>query len=355
MRRISFVLALLVSATAQAQTCGPSPDDARGAYLKADAQFKAVADMAEKSRAAVVTTYRDVEAAIARISKARAVNAEADLDKAMAALGAAKKAYDQAVANERPQLIARLESERASRGARQDLTDAATSLREQGEALVKAVERARRGEVTPSATDALSCEQGECARVSSVEHAALLAIGATADTVSDAPAGSCGFTVLAPGAAGLVRALRTAQKNTATDLQAAEADLNAARQTLAGGIPAWDKAITAALDTHASPAGNSHADELLGMAIEDLNAQSAAFAKLAAPYRAADEKVMAARQAHQKAADALNHHLDYWADVGRAVADNAARAQRNLAPRISPSCPQAVGPWTYPLTPPPNC
>jgi len=358
MRRISVVLALLAAAApALAQTCGPSPDEMRAALSKAEAQFTVINESAEKSRAAVVATYRDVEAAIARITKARASNAEAELGKAMAALGAAKKAYDQAVTAERPQLIARLESERALRGARQALMDSAQLFYDQGQALVKAVERARRGEVTPSLIDALSCEQGDCVKVSALEHAALLTIGATSDLLNlqIMPAPSCEFTILTPQPPGLLRTVRTAQKFAQADVQAAEATLTAARQVLAAGIPAWDKAISGALDTYANPAGNSHADELLGMAIEELGNQSAAFAKLAAPYRTADEKVAAARQVNQTVGNDLRRHLDYWADVGRAVADNAARAQRNLSPRITPSCPQAAGPWTYPLKPPPNC
>ncbi len=367
MQRSFFAVGLCVALVASgasraAQDCATTIGETQSTFAKAQAQLKTVSEAAERSRANVVSVYRTLDAAIASVSKARANGAEAELDRAIGTLATTKKVYDQAVAAERPQLIARIESERALRAARQALNDDAKRLHEQGQALVNVVERVQRGQVAPSTTDRLVCEQTDCVKVSDSEHAAMIAVGAVADTTAWPPSEpSCDFALLAGAKSqtALVRSLRAAQKDAQSKLKAAEDSLIAARQVLAAGIPAWDGAITATLDAHANPASNSHADELLGMAIEDLRKQSTTFNQLAAPYRSADDAVSAAKLAAGGAAAALNQHLDYWADLGRALISAAARAERGLPPRATASCAigpsTQSGPWTFPLSPPPNC
>lgn len=113
---------------------------------------------------------------------------------------------DKTKAAEPAVLIARLETERQLRGARQAFNEALQNYRTQGKALVLAAERASRGQVTPSTTDALACEQGECERISSVEHAAMITIGAVAETGNPAtwPSAerSCDFTLFGGDTAG---------------------------------------------------------------------------------------------------------------------------------------------------------
>jgi hypothetical protein len=352
-----------VSATAYAD-CGLDVNALMASLATAQAQFQRSNETAEKSRANVVSTYARLDTAIAAVSSARATNNEPTLARAIAELSQTKKQYDQAVAAERPMLVARIEADRVLRGARQALTDAVNILSEQAQALIRASERARRGEVAPSLSDALVCEQSDCVKVSAVEHAAILALGAVPESL-DMRAGiaserACDFTLMKslPQTV-LVRELRQAQAEAQTQLQAAEAGLVSARQTLSAVIPAWDKSIAETLDTFNSPVGNSHADELLGMAIEELRKQDQAFDAVTAPYRKADEAVMRARTKAITANESLKRHLDYWSDVGRAVADAAAKAERGQSPKFVGVCmaanPAQPGAWVFPLSPPPNC
>ncbi|MBL8629808.1 MAG: hypothetical protein JNM81_09285 [Rhodospirillaceae bacterium] len=132
-------------------------------------------------------------------------------------------------ASDQTTLIARLETERKLRGARQAFNEALQAYRAQGKALVAAAERASRGQITPSVKDALACEQGECERIGAVEHAAMIAIGATAETADlnawPAADHACDFTLLSPDTArkGLWRTLikdQTATPGAAQDYAA---------------------------------------------------------------------------------------------------------------------------------------
>ncbi len=371
MWRTSFVLGLLFAASAgpssmaEESTCGPALAVLQKAAADSEAKLKSVSETTEAARAKVISTYRAIPDAIAKIAAARAQNAEADLDRAINNLTVAKKTYDAAVAAERPLIIARLENERVTRGARQAMREAIARLREQGEALVKAVARAKRGEVTPSLSDLLSCEQDECARIPRAEHAAMIAIGAIADTVDPAPwplpQRECDFTLFdkpsSPKA--MARALMSAQKEALSHLKIAEGNVVTARQVLAAAIPSWNGAITGLLNEHASPAGNSHADELLGMAIEDLRKQDQAFEKATVPYRTADEAAVASQSAALAATEKLIQHYEYWADLGTAVIDMATRAERGANLKNTKPCQvgptNQAGPWVFALTPPTNC
>jgi hypothetical protein len=353
-RRAALICSVLLGMGAPAHAdCGLDVSVLMRNLSTAQAQFQTSNETAEASRANVVSTYARLDSAIAAVSNARATSHEPALARAVANLAQTKKQYDQAVAAERPMLFARIEAERTLRGARQALTDAANKLNEQGQALIRASERARRGEVAPSLTDALVCEQSDCVRVSVTEHAALLVLGAVPESL-ETKAGlaadrACEFTLLKG----------TAQGEAQAQLQTAEAALVSARQTLSAVIPAWDKSIAETLDAFNSPVGNSHADELLGMAIEELRKQDQAFDAVTAPYRKADEAAMRARAKATAATEALTRHLDYWSDVGRAVADAAAKAERGQAPKFMVVCTTAIptqaGAWVFPLSPPSNC
>ena len=360
-----FVFVSASPAQSQEVTCSPPIATLQAAVAKAEGQLTSVAESSERSRANVVTVYRTLDTAITNVAKARAENVEVQLNRAVSALATTKKAYDEAVAAERPQLIARIEAERTLRGARQALNETVVRLQDQGKALISAVERAKRAEVVPSAMDLLACEQGDCVKITTVEHATMMSIGALADTLDPSAwppkDRACDFTLFERTASqqAMTRVLRTAQKDTQSKLQTTEANLIAARQDLATRIPAWNTAITDVLDTYGSPAGNSHADELLGLAIEELRKQDAAFDKLTAPYRSADEAAIAARQTAAEADRRLSRQFEYWADLGRAVIDAAARAQRGGSPRSAGACQlgssSPAGPWVFAIIPPPNC
>ncbi|MSO98000.1 MAG: hypothetical protein EXR11_07265 [Rhodospirillaceae bacterium] len=371
MRPINIAVAFLfyvLPASAQEATCQRPITELQLAWVTAQTKLTAVTAKTEAARSEVVSTYRVVDSAIAHVAKARAAQDEADLDRAVNELSTAKKNYDSAVAAERPMLVARLEAERTARGARQALSEAAINYREQAEALIHAAERVKGGEVTPSLTDKISCEQADCRSISAVDHSAMIAIGAVADTLDlikwPPPDRLCEFTLFDVSAIrqGLARSLLAEQASAQQAVQETETALLAARQTLATGIKPWDDSIAGVLNSHANPASNSHADELLGMAIEDLRKQDAAFDTLTEPYRTADDAAMAARANMVKATSRLKAHLDYWADVGRAVMVAAARADRDTitqnlsqAGTCQPEILAQAKAWIFALSPPPNC
>lgn len=340
MRHLRYSAAVFIglwALPASAQCVAPL-SEIQAAFNAATTKLESVATATEASRSKVISTYAAVDAAIGRVTAARATQNESQLDQAIKDLGVAKAAYDAAVKAERPFLIARLETEREMRGRRQALNDAALYYRLQGEALVNAAERAKRGEVVPSLSDLLVCEQETCGRISPIEHAAMIAIGAVADTVDAKPwpleGRACDFTLFDSAAAhtSLSRTLLTAQKEAQQNAQKIESALVAARQTMAGAIPGWDTSIAGVLDAHNSPATNSHADEILGMAIEELRKQDAAFDKVAAAYRTADESAVAARKTVADTTARTQSHLTYWADIGRATINAAVFAERNASP-----------------------
>jgi len=366
MPRVRIALALLAlwpgAGTAE-EACAPPLGDVAAAARRGAAELAAVDAATETARQRVIDAYRAVDAAAGAVMAARARRDEPALDRAVAALGRAKAEYDAAVAAERPLLIARLEAERANRGAQQALSEAARRLREQGEALMRAAARAARGEVAPSLTDLLACEQGDCGRVGGAEHAALVTIGAVADTVDLSawpPTGrACDFTLFDAKVASAAtwRTLRAAARIHDRTLKEAEAALTAARQSLAAAIPGWERGLNGVLETYANPVGNSHADELLGMAIEELTRADAAFDPLAAAYRRADEAATEARRAAVGGAAEIERHLDYWDAVGRAVIDAAAGLERGTgrAEICGRTLTAATTPWVFAVTPPADC
>ncbi|MDX2145473.1 MAG: hypothetical protein SFV19_19130 [Rhodospirillaceae bacterium] len=286
----------------------------------------------EAARAKVIATYAEVDKATASVIGARQARDEPALDAAMNALRVAKATYDSAVTAERPALIARVEADRQLRGARQALSDAARAYHAQADALANAVARIRADEVVPSASDRLSCEKESCAPISEIEHVAMLALGAWADTLDAGTLDPCPFSLLALSnkEMGLIRTLRAEATAAKAQAQAAETALLKAREGLAGALKPWDASIAQAVAEHQSPAANSHADELLGMAIDELAKTSSELEKFTKPYRAADETAGTARARLAAATARLEDHLTYWSDIARAVTNAATLADRGL-------------------------
>jgi hypothetical protein len=213
------------------------------------------------------------------------------------------------------------------------VVDAAEQMRAEAKALEGAVERIRAGEVVPSFTDRLACDRETCAPIPATEHAAMIALGAWADTLAaEAASRPCSVFARQEPQRPLVRTLRAEIAAAKTQAQAAETALLTARGALAGALKPWDAAVAQTIAEHQSPAANSHADELLGMAVEDLARQSAALNAVAWPYRAAEEAAVAARARLAAATQRLDRHLAHWADIARAVTNAAVQAERGQSP-----------------------
>ena len=96
----------------------------------------------------------------------------------LAALNRSAAALAIAEGRARSAVIGTLQAGTALRRARQALSEAVQAFVAEAEALEHAAALAARGEVAPSATDRLVCEQSDCARVPEQQHAAMVQMGA---------------------------------------------------------------------------------------------------------------------------------------------------------------------------------
>ena len=341
----ALAIAILTSATVEAaEPLGPLQVIAEAAARTATVR----AAEREASRQAVVDRFGDVTRAEDALMAAR--NRERFDDRklaaAMDALARGKATYDATLTKERAAIVGSVQADAATRAARQSLKDAAVVWASQGEALQRATTRAQAGEFAPSATRYTACLDTDCSPIAAQDHAAMIAIGAVGpafETESESQEALHVITVLPPGAA-TVRTLRDAANTAATTGQRDAEDVTAHRKPLFAVVPPWDTAVQNMLDVYFRPQANSHAEELLTMAADDLSRASNALRSAGQSYRSASLAADASAATRRAAEEKLSRALTIFADQGRAISRAAVLAERGyiLSSNGSSLCREAV-------------
>ncbi len=323
----SVILITALWATQASAQCVAPIAEVQKKITAASVQLKKISD-------ATVAAEAKKQKASLNISEAtqQLVDTPTASHRALTKLRASQSAYDEARQEAQNLLIARLETERALRGANQALNEAIENYSTQGEALISAVERARRGQVTPSLTDPLACEQGDCERIKKTEHAAMITMGAIADTVDPSTwppqDRTCDFTILSPDIAKQViwRGLATTQLKLQFSAQDADAALRNTQRALDDATKTRDTELAAMLES-------SDAD-FLQIAAKDLVERNASLPPLLSARDGAKMGAMMARAKASEATETSQRQLDYWADIGRAVVIASVQIERNaIKPR----------------------
>jgi hypothetical protein len=325
----SFIfISALWAAQASAQCIVPL-SELQNAISVANSKLEKIAADAVKTRLAQQRISSDISKTSQQLINKLSQHS-ASGHRELTTLRAAQSKYEKTAQDEQSLIIARLETERTLRGARQSLNEALKSYRAQGQALVSAAERAAQGQVAPSLNDTLACEQGDCERIGKSEHAAMVAIGAIAETVDPSAwplqDQTCDFTIFRPQTArrSIWRNLYKTQM--AAQLAAQDADSKArnAVHTLSEATQARNIALARVLQTSHEPESN-----FLRIATRELADHEVTLPSL---IRARDTAETEARTARDKALEMtrkLQQQLNYWTDIGRAIIAASLQIERD--------------------------
>jgi len=219
------------------------------------------------------------------------------------ALAKAKSAYDAAMQQEQAAMFAGLQAEAERRRTAQAVAEAVVKYIAEGDALERAAARAARGEVAPSATDTLSCEQDLCRPIPDLEHAALAQMGAVADTFNAEAwkgaerAAEISSLPLLGDTTPLLRSLRQAVTEAERTQRQSTLSLSQAQQALDAVIKPWEAAIQNAIVQPATAdnlaARNAALEPLLKAHTDAADIKAKAEAALTAAHQALDEATAA--------------------------------------------------------------